>query len=251
MKRKPKTKLGFALEDRLLAIVKKTIPSSLALKHCAVVSSFLKFPIGMIVPDLVIIAEAENSCRRTVDRRVPSLFECAVVAEILKHGPRESGQITKHFYMQPNRLDQAVLRLKRFGLLTTNTDGALVARKRDFPSSVKIISIEAKLRRWKEAIQQAKTYFQFSNNSYVALPKAMIEINDKIKRACRTEGIGLIAVNSTRAEILFNGKSVKPMTAERVWLIRKTSALKGVRRIPLNKQNAYKTPVTATKRLKA
>jgi len=248
MKRKSTTRLGFILEDRLLFILKKTVASWVTPKKCEIVFSSTKFAVGMIVPDLVLIAVPKDSHPTSASRQALSLFECAVLAELLHCGPRSSEQIATRLYARPATLERAVVRLTRHELLSTGKKGILSARRRAFPASLRVISIEAKLRRWKEAIQQAKSYLQFSNTSYVALPWSVIEKNERIKLACAAEGVGLIAVTSNSTHILLRPKNFKPLTAERIWLIKKTAA---IAQSKSNGAGVHKALVTSRRRSKA
>ena len=39
-----------------------------------------------------------------------------------------------------------------------------------------VVAVEAKLLRWRDALAQAISYLRFANESYVALPKAVVEL---------------------------------------------------------------------------
>jgi predicted transcriptional regulator len=235
MQRKTASLTGFFLEDRLLSMLKKSIPPRIAPKKCNEALTFAKFQVGTIIPDLVIVAAPKNYHTRPRNTKITSFFESAVLAELLKHSPQSSEQIAKKLYARNTSLDRALARLIRLGLLSKNKSGTFIARKYFFPTSVKIVSVEAKLLRWKDAISQAKEYLLFSNTSYVALPQRVILANKKIRIACKKEGIGLIAVSSKGTQILLKGKNFKPISPERVWLIRKAGTTRGTRRIILKR----------------
>lgn len=216
MKRKKTGPIEFALEDHLLWIVEKQISAHFVSQTLKKVVRFVKLPVGMIVPDLVLVATRANSRSPKRSSRVPSLFECEILATLLKRGPLERSTLARLLYTRETSLERAVLRLVRDKLLRVNRAGALVVRKDAFPSKIKIVSFEAKLRRWKDAIRQAKEYHRFSNHSYVALPKSVVDGNQQLQKACRRERVGLIAVSANKTEHVLATKNVKPITAERI-----------------------------------
>lgn len=67
------------------------------------------------------------------------------------------------------------------------------------------ISIEAKLKDWRNALLQAERYLEFSDYSYVALPSNMIEKVDK--EIFKIKGIGLLSVDDVVLEIIKAKKS--------------------------------------------
>lgn len=62
-----------------------------------------------------------------------------------------------------------------------------------------LIAIEAKVRDWKKAVNQAFTRLFYVDESYIAIPHEHIPKVDR--KILRTDGIGLISINSN-AEIL-------------------------------------------------
>lgn len=64
----------------------------------------------------------------------------------------------------------------------------------------KIISIEAKIDKWKEALQQAARNICFSTESYVLLNKS--SCNSNIINECKKMGVGIILVNGKIEQIL-------------------------------------------------
>jgi hypothetical protein len=232
MKRKATGRLEFALEDQLLRIVERDVSAHFVPRGSRKVRRFIKLPVGMIVPDLVLVATPKQARGAKRTNRVPSLFECAILATLLRRGPLTRTRLAGLLYTRGSSLDRAVIRLIRDKLLRSNLSGLLAVRKSSFPARINIVSIEAKLRRWKDAIRQAREYRPFSNRSYVALPKTVIEGNQRLQRACAASGVGLIAVSPKRTELVLATKNAKPITAEWVWLVRKAASLsKTARRV--------------------
>ncbi len=64
----------------------------------------------------------------------------------------------------------------------------------------KIISIEAKIDKWSEAIRQAAKNIWFSTESYVLMNKG--SCNKEIVQKCKEQGIGIILVNGKVEKVL-------------------------------------------------
>lgn len=78
----------------------------------------------------------------------------------------------------------------------------------------KIISIEYKLRNWKQALRQAYRYKSFSEESYVVIDKSYLKKPRENLDAFAKFNIGLAAVDKDNVEIYYKPKSVKPFSAE-------------------------------------
>jgi hypothetical protein len=250
MKRKTTGRLEFTLEDHLLWVIDREVSVHVVSKNSKTVLRFIKLPVGMIVPDLVLVASSEHDKPAGRTDRVPSLFECEVLAKLLRRGPLCRSKLARLLYARDSSLDRAVVRLTRDKLLRLNRAGVLAVPKNAFPPHIEIVSIEAKLRRWKDAIRQAKEYRRFSNHSYVALPKTVVEDNPRLQKACVREGVGLIAVSQKGTELVLAAKNVKPITAEWIWLIRKTESLQTMPR-RVSYLNGHNGSATSRKRSKA
>ncbi len=86
----------------------------------------------------------------------------------------------------------------------------------NYTSTVKkSIAIEAKLRNWKRALNQAYRYKWFSDKSFVCLPTSTIKPAAKNIDIFKKMGIGLIEVCKDKGiKILYNPKSKRPLSKE-------------------------------------
>ena len=71
-----------------------------------------------------------------------------------------------------------------------------------------VVSVEAKLKKWRQALGQAKRYQYFSNIVFVALPQAVVRNIDR--NLFRRENIGVIQVSEDGAEVLMKPQRIKP-----------------------------------------
>lgn len=214
--------LDFALEDELLWVLHDVAHSRLVKARGVLVSSSCKFQVGTIIPDLLLVT-VENGCRHQSRRLLQMThFDCVVLADLLNVGPSHRRAVTSRIYAQPATLDKSLNRLLRWRLVVRKPDGTFAGRRRVLPSGLRVISVEAKLRRWKDALGQAKRYLNFSNSSFVALPESLIHKNWKIEATCATEGIGLIGVTPNRAKLIRPATWQKPLTADWLWIVGRT-----------------------------
>jgi hypothetical protein len=114
--------------------------------------------------------------------------------------------------------------LERVEVLRRRPDGGYVVRRGWFPTAAQVIAVEAKLYRWREAIEQATTYRRFANRSFVALPRTTIARTPRISEACRARGLGLIEVWPTGVRVLRAADRHRPASPEWVWVVGQASA---------------------------
>lgn len=99
---------------------------------------------------------------------------------------------------------------QEFNYLSGKTDIIAVTRDKS------IISIEAKLSKWKIAIQQAHKNISFSHYSFVLLPlKNANQIFEQNSEEFKKRGIGLITIEFNRLKILIESNFHAPA---RPWL---------------------------------
>jgi hypothetical protein len=110
------------------------------------------------------------------------------------------------------------------GVVRLDDEGRFVVTS-DFRNAFEVVSIEAKLTRWKTALEQAKTYFRFSDRAFVALPSSVVARNPLIREQCRQNGVGLIAVTPSSVDVVIDAASTGLSDhREWTWLLAKTGA---------------------------
>jgi hypothetical protein len=176
----------------------------------------------MIVPDLVLIIRPTNDQLLKENGRALSQFNCAIMAYLLNNGPRFVDEIAESLFARPSIVERATKELSRRGLIAMDRGGGIKLPRTLLAGVGQVIAVEAKLDRWREAMAQAVAYLGFANESYVALPDAIIERRTKLTKECRANGIGLISVNPTSCKIVVRARKHKPRTSDWLWLLGKT-----------------------------
>lgn len=181
-----------------------------------------QFAVGMTIPDLLII---QHKQLRHPKRTEISYFESSVLAELHYQGPKDEIKMSEALFSRPATVTSALLRLERLGAVARAETGEFCAIEGVIPNECQIISIEAKLRNWKEALSQALAYLRFSDYSYIALPEPLVASNSDIQQSCGAAGVGLISVSPRTRFIALSAQRNEELDYDRMWLLAKTIGL--------------------------
>jgi len=207
----------FRFEDQLLPLISGT---SLNFRWCDGIHTtraFQKMRVGRIIPDIVFVTHNEELLPPARANYL-TFFECAVMAEALHiNGGSEEG-LAARLFTQPRRISNALQALAKRGLISISESGAIAVNKAALPNPL-ITSVEAKLVRWTDAIEQAKAYLRFSHAAFVALPYDVILRNSEIQKRCSSEGIGLLSVSRADVIIVVDPVINAPSSCEWLWLL--------------------------------
>jgi hypothetical protein len=199
----------FRYESDLVSALRERPPSQL-LRRTADFQLLAGVQVGMRIPDLLLFSGAPT------EGWVPaklSYFDCTIVSAAMDAGPLTVADLAERTYSAPHEISVRVNKLVRFGLLASRSGERFDARRSALPK-IKIIAIEAKLSRWKEALAQAVHYLSFANESYVAMPATTIRRNIPALDACAREGVGVLAVDSLSTDVVLAAQPARPQSAE-------------------------------------
>ena len=76
--------------------------------------------------------------------------------------------------------------------------------------------MELKLKRWREACEQAASYLSFADRAYAVLDGNQIKINDRIVSTFRDAGVGLVLQCGCDFQIAVEANTGRMMTPNRV-----------------------------------
>lgn len=185
--------------------------------------SFQQVQVGSVIPDLVFVRHLSSRDPGAKPIRL-TLFESWIVGELLRAGRLRESTLTRRLFTRVDDIRPVLKRLTRTGLLKETRVGTYAVQT-GFSCRFEVLSIEAKLSRWRNAIEQAKTYLRFSDKSFVALPASIIGKNPAIARTCKEAGVGLIAVSQNGVDLHLSGERNAPDRREWMWLLAKTGCL--------------------------
>lgn len=186
------------------------------------ISQIPEVTVGSVIPDMVCIA-LPKTYRKDSTNYHPEL-DTLVISDLLQNGPSTLKDISSRIFARETTIKKSLGRLNKKSAVVQIKCDRFKLRRKTHLCDYHIVSIEAKLKDWRNALKQAIAYRSFSHISYIALPSTIA--NKKIiKEHCRAVAIGLIAVNKNSATILFKPKPLQPASPKWIWLLSKTVGL--------------------------
>lgn len=151
--------------------------------------------IGSVVPDILIGIWSGDLPRwgglNSVSRHVLAWLSTQKVAS----GER---QLRDELLISEHAAVAAMSALKRVGAIAKKESGEVELRPEfDVSHAVRLIAIEVKLRRWREALDQAIAYREFADEAYVVLDGNQVRLDADIRAAFASNGIGLFLQRGT------------------------------------------------------
>lgn len=153
-------------------------------------------------------------------------YRHSFVTWLLRQQPRISAEaVAQHAFETPERTNPIIRDLIRSGAVIQSQGGYLELASAIAAQQAEVIAIEAKLKRWKQALEQARNYKRFANVVVVAMDPDGIPRSPDSKRVFRQSGIGLCAVARGAVEWLVRPSLLKgPLGPESEYLIRSATA---------------------------
>lgn len=141
-----------------------------------------------------------------------SVTDIKILFYIQTHGYSKICDLQNTLGFSQESLQKSVLRLKTCGLVHASSQCTSVrpVSLKSYCRINKVISIEAKIDKWNEAIRQAGNNIWFSTESYILMNKD--SCSDGILAACREQGIGIILVNGRVKTILPSNRRGFPVS---------------------------------------
>jgi len=208
----------FRLEAQLCEVLVAGLLDALGWSRTAAMLSEVQ--VGAVIPDLVLV----DSRRVGTSPCALTGFDTWIVADLLRSRARRVKTLSDRLFAEPEKTTRAVARLERLGLVDRPSKATFSIREGSFPRDAEVIAVEAKLSRWREAIDQATAYRRFANRSYVALPRETLERSKGIVPTCRSRGLGVLAVSSDGVHVVRRAPFHHPRSAGWVSLVARALA---------------------------
>jgi hypothetical protein len=214
----------FAFENDLCAALEHRLEGLLGCSSLGSYSQTLRQrSVGQVIPDFLYM-RADQALQPDRIRGLSAL-EASVVATLLPGKPLRPATIARQLYSRAERVAQRLRMLEKRGVLESVKGGAFGVRSELNWWSVHVVAVEAKLRRWREAMQQAVSYLTFANQSYVALPSTVVDGNKELAAAAEGARVGIIAVTESGAMVAREAPIGATWSADWVWLLSRTVGL--------------------------
>lgn len=175
-------------------------------------------PVGPIIPDIVMVSVVKKMRRDLWPYRW-TFIHASLVWQLRCRAKLTRESLARRVFENPKRLDPLLTELLKTGAVVKTQSGCFQLGRELRELSVDVISIEAKLKRWKDAVMQAISYSNFSDKSVVAMAPDGIPKTMKSKEIFLQSGIGLISVNGGSPQTIFPGRRSHRNSAEREYLI--------------------------------
>lgn len=153
--------------------------------------------VGRSIPDLVIVG---HDPAYEALSPVLSAQESVFIAQI--RGIRRARIDTlAPMYERDPSLHHCVESLIRRQVLLRSRTGT-VSLSPEFRNKGRLIAIEAKLTKWRQAVTQATAYLRFADEAYVLLPEATAQRAMEARKDFRTARVGLLAQTAEGVRVL-------------------------------------------------
>ncbi len=129
-----------------------------------------------------------------------SATESVILSIVRLRNSARLDTIARHTYLPIDEVEAAVMgRLVAWGLVRVRARGVVEAT-REWVEQSEIIAIEAKLTKWRDALDQAIEYRHYSDRSYVLLPDYCVEIAIRNIHKFKQAGVGLLSYSPRAVE---------------------------------------------------
>jgi hypothetical protein len=216
--------IPFAYEDDLCAILAEHLDRVLHPdSDPRQARTFAQRPVGTVIPDLIYI-RSDRLGSGQAERPLGGVtaLEASIIVALLSGRPLRDDTIARRLYSRVERIVPRLRELERLGIVEELAEGVFALSSGVQPEATQVVAVEAKLRRWREAVQQAASYLGFANQAFVALPREVIERNEAIRTAAVSARVGLLAVGQDSVQIARVAPQHRVLTADRIWLLSRT-----------------------------
>jgi hypothetical protein len=164
--------------------------------------------IGTVIPDLLFgIWSGELPTYRGLNAVSRHILTWLAIQKMAN----SEQQLRDDLLLSQHAADSAVSALQRRGAIAKRDSGEVELRPEfDVSGSIRLIAIEMKLKRWREALSQAIEYRKFADEAYVVLDGQQARINIEVRDAFVANGIGLLLQRGGELEKEFSAEQTLP-----------------------------------------
>jgi hypothetical protein len=180
----------FRLEREMLDPLNRALPTVLGFPSSSHWIALREPTIGSVIPDLLIGVAPEVKPVRS--RRRCTVLEAHVVALLEGTAPLSTLQIIESLYLTRMGAEYTLGRLHRSGVLVQTEGDHWTIAEAASTAGIEIVAIEAKLRRWRDALAQASAYRTFANRVYAVLDGNQVTRSDILVESFQDAGVGLL-----------------------------------------------------------
>jgi len=149
--------------------------------------------VGSSIADVVVLVHGR--VRPAVEQPL-TIQEAVVVSSLRQNGATRIDVLEERCGLERMGLrhGDSLARLSSWKIVQRSSGGR-IALKRTLAGQCRLIAIEAKLLRWRRALEQAVAYRRYADTAYVALPEAIVGRNSIDRQTFLRSGVGLLSVS--------------------------------------------------------
>lgn len=208
----------FVLERHMLEPLLAALPSAAPTLYPSGARIAHEPTIGRIIPDVVL---ADPFPAQDVFARVRLTFlHCHALA--MAHGVNgvSCERMRSELHVPMSAARRVLNDLTRRDFLVQSHGSYFVANS-VMLSNARLVAIEIKMKRWREALNQALSYRAFADQAVVVLDGNQVKATGEVLNAFHTAGVGLILQYGSIISEVLPAPTVRVMSPERVWAFTK------------------------------
>lgn len=203
----------YQLEREMLEPLVRSLPTALGCAPGAPLTAIVETPIANVIPDVLLGVWNYDPGARVrkfgfLERHVLAAVESAEVAD--------TRSIARILHVSDKEAKGCIQKLVRAGALIETPCDRISIGNSARADRVEIIAVEAKMRRWRDAVAQASAYRQFSDRAFVCLDGNQISLTAAMKNAFHDKGVGLLLQHRFVLRQVIPATRARSLTAERV-----------------------------------
>lgn len=174
--------------------------------------------IGNVIPDLL-FGEWTEELRPL--KRTFTLVEVRILALLEERDELLESEISQILHLSAPAAARAFKRIQDSGLVVPTRDGKISLDAGCFTRALFVTAVELKLRRWREALDQAVNYLKFANRAYVVLDGDQIGRDEEMIKAFLGSGVGLFTLRAGGLTEVVDARVQSCISPQRVRAVQK------------------------------
>ena len=213
--------IPFRLERDLVRDFERNLTELLCVKPTHVACTLREPTVGSVIPDILV---GTWHRRHTLRTSRLTFVEASVLACVQRHGPLTPSTLLATIHLSTRAADKVLSKLLMVGAVTQLANGCLAITSRQTAPWLSLLAFEAKLRRWKEALDQAKIYLRFANRAFVVLDEATTTLSAPMSAAFVSAGVGLYLQSRTSTRLVIKARVHMPRGVDRTLAVQKVAS---------------------------
>ena len=143
-------------------------------------------------------------------KRPATIIDAHILSVLEQTGGCTLSDLCERLFLLEPKANESVSRLLKQGMIVARRSGTYTLVKDASAKRVILVAIEMKLFRWREALDQAKSYLHFADQSFVVLDGNQVDASDKVESAFAAAGVGLLLQHGTALEMRVRAEFTSP-----------------------------------------